>query len=144
MWEQFFNWQSDMDWTWGPFVSLRPPQNQPMPSGVWVRLFLILSITGIVLVGLLMILIWQLPAIASAARQPLPQSELETIRTLRGMYGDPATQALLIGLIFVLPPLFFIFCLPYHEAWNRRAARLQEILSETIPEQENVWPPAPD
>lgn len=142
MWERFFNWQSDMDWTWGPFLSLRPPRNQAIRPWVWVQLFFILSVFGAVFVGLFALLIWQLPIIAATGHRPLPQSILETVSTLRGMYGDPGTEAVLIGLIFILPPLFFLFCLPYHKAWNRRSARLEksEMPAGTAP---GVWPPAP-
>ena len=51
--ENFFNWQSDMDWTWGPFLMLRPPRDIPMRPWVWVRLFSALSLIGCLLIALL-------------------------------------------------------------------------------------------
>jgi hypothetical protein len=40
-------------------------------------------------------------------------------------------------------PLFFLFCLPYHWAWNRRARQLQKegSMTEDVQAQVGVWPP---
>ena len=145
MWERFFNWQSDMDWAWGPLLPLRPPRDAPIRPWVWVRLFLAFTLLGVLLLGLLTLLCAFLPPLAAARHQPLPPFVLETITTLRSMGSDPATAALLLGLLLCLPVLFFAFCLPYHWAWNRRAARLRKA-GNTRQKQEataGVWPPAP-
>ena len=44
----------------------------------------------------------------------------------------------------MLPLLFFLACLPFHLAWNRRAARLRSLpKSEVCDEKADAWPPAP-
>lgn len=125
MWEQFFNWQSDMDWAWGPLLPLRPPRDTPIRPWVWVRLFLAFTLLGVILLGLVTLVCLLLPTLAATRHKPLPPFVLETITTLESMVTDPTTLALLIGLLFSLPVLFFTFCLPYHWAWNQRAARLK-------------------
>ena len=138
-WERFFNAQSDQDWTWGPFVSLRPPCARPMEVWVWLRLFLIFTALGLSLLGLLSLVVVLAPHLVPR-HQPLP----ETLATLHMMAADPGTRLVLIGLLLALPPLFFLFCLPYHWAWNRRAARLAADESSKEPsEAAGVWPPAP-
>ncbi len=148
VWERFFNWQSDMDWAWGPLLPLRPPRDSPIQPWVWVRLFLVFSLLGVLLLGLLAALCVLLPKIAVIQNALLPPSVSETISTLRSMVSDPATVTLLIGLLLALPVLFFAFCLPYHWAWNRRAARLITVENQGLEEteaaiEEGVWPPAP-
>ncbi len=146
MWERFFNWQSDMDWAWGPLLPLRPPRDTLMRPWVWVRLFLAFTALGLLLLALLTFLCVMLPRFASARRYPLPPFVSETLSTLQAMAADPATRLLLLCLLLSLPLLFFIFCLPYHWAWNRRAGRLRE-QGDEVPEEgqarEGVWPPAP-
>jgi hypothetical protein len=147
MWEQFFNWQSDMDWAWGPLLPLRPGRDTPIRPWVWARLFLVFTTLGLLLLALLALACVLLPRLAAARHYAPPAALSETLATLRAMATDPGTQRLLIGLAFCLPPLFFLACLPYHWAWNRRAARLG--LGETrLPAPEKapdgrVWPPAP-
>ena len=144
--EHFFNWQSDMDWVWGPFLPLRPPRATAMRPWVWVRLFLVFSALGLLLLALVISLCVMLPRLAAAGHHPLPPLASETLSTLQAMGADPGTRVLLIGLALSLPLLFFTFCLPYHWAWNRRAARLRE-QGETGPAaaeaRAGVWPPPP-
>jgi len=144
MWERFFNWQSDMDWAWGPCLSLRPLRNQPIQPWVWTRLFLVFSLSGLLLLGLATLLCALLPKMAAAQHQPLPPLVSETISALRSMLSDPATAMFLIGMLFSLPILFFGFCLPYHWAWNQRAARLHREMPTVESIEPGVWPPAPE
>ncbi len=144
MWERFFNWQSDLDWAWGPFLPLRPPPYKPIQPWVWVRLFLVCTVLGLLLLALCVLLCVLLPRFASLQHWSLPLFITETLATLRAMIADPGTRLLLIGVGLSLPPFFFAFCLPYHWAWNRRAARLQnEGVPEMVSAQADVWPPAP-
>ena len=144
-WERFFNAQSDQDWTWGPFVSLRPVRDQPIAVWVWTRLFLIFTTLGLGLLALLSLAVVLVPRLVPR-HQPLPPPLPETLATLHTMAADPGTRLTLLGLLLALPPLFFLFCLPYHWAWNRRAERLKHgaEMGEVDPESAvNVWPPAP-
>jgi hypothetical protein len=145
MWERFFNWQSDMDWAWGPLLPLRPPRDTAIRPWVWVRLFLAFTIFGLLLLALGVFLCVMLPQLAAAQHRPLPPLVSETLSTLQAMGADPGTRALFLGLLLSLPLLFFTFCLPYHWAWNRRAARFQtgEDVTEPVTAREGVWPPAP-
>ena len=88
-----------------------------------------------------------LPRLAALNHSALPPVASETLSTLQAMVADPGTRTLLAGLILSLPLLFFAFCLPYHWAWNRRAARLREqgeaepAGHETPATRAGVWPP---
>lgn len=143
--ERFFNWQSDQNWAWGLFLPLRPPPESPMRPWVWVRLFFVFTTLGLILIALTALAAAGLPRLAASQHQSLPSSLTETLETLRAMGADSATRSLLLALLLALPPLFFAFCLPYHWAWNRRAARLQTREKARPPEaaQAGVWPPAP-
>ncbi len=145
--ERFFNWQSDMDWAWGPLLPLRPPRTTLMRPWVWVRLFLAFTALGLLLLALIAALCVLLPRLAAANHSPLPPVASETLSTLQAMGADPGTRLLLIGIALSLPVLFFAFCLPYHWAWNRRAARLRETGEEAEEAREaeraGVWPPPP-
>lgn len=145
MWERFFNWQSDMDWAWGPLLPLRPPRETTLRPWVWVRLFLAFTVLGLLLVALVVFLCALLTRLAAAEHRSLPPLVSETLSTLQAMGADPGTRVLLLGLALSLPLLFFTFCLPYHWAWNRRAARLREQKArepEPAEARADVWPPA--
>ena len=150
MWERFFNWQSDQDWTWGPFLALRPARDVPMPPWVWVRLFVALSGAGALLIGLGGLLCVFGPRLAARQHWAVPPEMAETLATLSAMGADRTLQALGIALALCLPPLFFGFCWPFHAAWNRRADRLSRLPRPESPHPESskapadVWPPAPD
>lgn len=143
-WERFFNAQSDQDWTWGPFVSLRPARNLPIRPWVWARLFLIFTTLGLSLLALLSLAVVFVPRLAPR-HQPLPPPLPETLATLQAMAAASSTRLVLLGLLMALPPLFFLFCLPYHWAWNRRAARLVRAGRERQETEQSaetgVWPP---
>ncbi len=143
MWEAFFNRQSDADWTWGPFVSLRPPPTAPIRPWVWVRLFVIFTVLGLLLVALLLLPCALLPSWAAARHRALPPPVAEAFATAKAMVADRQTQILLLGLLPALPALFFLFCLPYHWAWNRRVARLRAIIAPapSPPDEPGLWPP---
>ena len=142
--EHFFNWQSDMDWAWGPLLFLRPPRDAPIRPWVWVRLFLAFTLLGVLLLGLLAVLCVFLPKIAVLRHQRLPDTVEWIIEVLRLTVHDPALTDL-ICLALSLPALFFAFCLPYHWAWNRRAARLRKARNPMQKQSDTtgVWPPAP-
>ena len=144
--ERFFNWQSDMDWAWGPLLPLRPPRAALMRPWVWARLFLAFTALGLLGLGLVILLCVLLPRIAAANHSALPPVASETLSTLQSMVADPGTRVLLAGLALSLPLLFFTFCLPYHWAWNRRAARLREQgemepAGDEAAARAGVWPP---
>ena len=152
MWERFFNWQSDMDWTWGPFLPLRPARDTPMPPWVWVRLFLALSGAGMLLIGLGGLMCVFGPRLAVQQHWAVPPGVAETLRTMAAMTADNGVRLAATEIVLCLPLLFFGFCLPFHLAWNRRAARLaqglppaaQDAASEDAPEETlETWPPAP-
>ncbi len=144
MWERFFNWQSDMDWAWGPLLPLRPPRDMAIRPWVWARLFLAFTALGLLLLALLAFLGAMLLRLAAAQHSPLPPLVSETLSTLQAIGADPATRVLLLALALSLPLLFFTFCLPYHWAWNQRAARLWEQKArepEPAEARADVWPP---
>jgi len=146
MWERFFNWQSDMDWAWGPLLPLRPPRETVMRPWVWVRLFLAFTALGLLLLVLIAFLCVLLPRLTAAEHYSMPPLVSETLSTLQAIGADPGTRTLLLGLALSLPLLFFTCCLPYHWAWNRRAARLWgqgERMPEVAPARAEVWPPPP-
>ncbi len=148
IWERFFNWQSDQDWTWGPFLPLRPARDAVMPVWVWVRLFVALSGVGALLAGLLGAACAFGPRFAARQHWAVPPGIAETLATLSAMASDRASQALGTGVVLCLPLLFFGFCWPFHAAWNRRAARLSRRPRPDAPKapeelQGAVWPPAP-
>ena len=148
MWERFFNWQSDMDWAWGPLLRLRPARSEPIRPWVWVRLFVAMTLLGVLLLGLLVAadvfgMRW-----AKSKRVPLPPAVAEAQATVAAMASDRDTQVLLLGLLVGLPPLFFALCLPYHWAWNQRAARVRIVgvgkeagKKGEEPAEADVWPP---
>ena len=142
MWERFFNWQSDQDWTWGPFVSLRPVQSEPLRPWVWLRLFLIFTGLGMTLVGTLAIGFFFLSKAIAKQQPPVSPFVSDTLATVQGMLLDPTTQTVFASLFLSLPLLFALFCLPYHWAWNRRASRVAGQIPPQIHAQ-SVWPPAP-
>lgn len=142
-WGRFFNWQSDMDWTWGPFLPLRPARTEAIQPWVWARLFAALSGVGAALVVLAgIVCVWG-PKMAARQHWRLPPGIAETLGTLAAMGSDPSSLGLLVGTVLCLPLLFFAFCLPFHLAWNKRAGRL----SAAGPMQEeaasDTWPPSP-
>ena len=142
MWERFFNWQSDQDWTWGPFVSLRPVQSEPIRPWVWLRLFLIFTGLGMTLLGTLAIAGFILTKAISKKQLAFSPFVSDTLATVQGMLVDTTAQTVIAVLFLSLPLLFAAFCLPYHWAWNRRASRLAEE-KLTTPNALPVWPPAP-
>ena len=150
MWERFFNWQSDQDWTWGPFLPLRPARDAAMPLWVWVRLFVALSGAGALLVVLGGAACVLGPKVAARQHWVVPPGAVETLRTLSAMTADVDFRIAAIGIVLSLPLLFFGFCLPFHLAWNRRAARLAQgplpAAQEAASKEEaasKTWPPAP-
>ena len=144
MWERFFNWQSDTDWTWGPFLALRPARDVPMQPWVWVRLFIALSLAGALFVVMVGVVCVSGPKIAARQHWILPQPVTETLGTLAAMGSDPSSCLLAAGVTLCLPPLFFAACFPFHVAWNRRAARLSSATPAQRQEPaKEVWPPAP-
>jgi len=150
MWERFFNWQSDMDWTWGPFLALRPARDVPMRPWVWARLFAALSLAGALLVVLVGVVCVLGPKVAVQQHWVVPTGAAETLATLSAMTSDTGFRLAAAGIVLSLPLLFFGFCLPFHLAWNRRALRLvrgphpanEEAASFPTPPES--WPPAPN
>ena len=142
MWERFFNWQSDQDWSWGPFVSLRPVQSEPLRPWVWLRLYLIFTGLGLTLIGTLAIVYFILSKAIFKHQLHVSPFVSDTLATVQGMLIDPTTQTAFVSLFLSLPLLFALFCLPYHWAWNRRASR---VAGQMLPQMNDhcEWPPAP-
>lgn len=143
MWERFFNWQSDQDWTWGPFVSMRPVQSEQIRPWVWLRLFLIFTGLGMTLIGTLVSIYFIVSRAISKHQLPASPVVSDTLATVQGMLLDPTTQIAVASLFLSLPLLFALFCLPYHWAWNRRAGR-QVGQKPSALHDLSVWPPAPN
>ena len=143
MWERFFNWQSDMDWFWGPLVRLRPARSEQIRPWVWVRLFVAMTLLGVLFLGLLVAADVFVMRWARSRHVPLPPTVTEAQATLAAMASDRDTQVLLLGMLVGLPPLFLALCLPYHWAWNRRATRVTKDKEEEeeVEVEPDVWPP---
>ena len=119
-----------------------------MPVWVWARLFLALSVAGLALVGLVALGCVLGPKLAASQHWRVPPGVSETLGTLAAMAADPGLRLTALGLFLCLPLLFFGFCLPFHAAWNRRAARLSaeadfEAGKAEAERAAGVWPPAP-
>ena len=144
--ERFFNWQTDMDWAWGPFLGLRPPRDRPLQPWVWTRLFVAFTLLGLLLLALAALSVVLLPKLAAAQHWAVPPGVVETRATLLTMAAERGFQWTMAGLLLSLPGLFFLACLPFHAAWNRRAARLAALPAAETPtahSEGDVWPPAP-
>lgn len=122
---------------------MRPARDVPIRPWVWARLFLALSLAGLLGLTLLgLMCLWE-PRLAARQHWSLPPGIGETLATLTAMGADPATRALLLGVGLSLPLVFALACLPLHAAWNRRAARLARTPASEVKTLEDVWPPAP-
>jgi hypothetical protein len=148
MWECFFNWQMDMDWAWGPFLALRPARETPIQPWVWTRLFVVFTVLGLLLLALGVVCVVLLPKWAAWEHWALPPGVSETLATLTAMGTDRGFQEVLAGVVLSLPGLFFLACLPFHLAWNRRATQLAQepptgLSIHMLLSSADVWPPAP-
>ena len=117
-----------------------------MPVWVWARLFLALSVGGLMLIGLAALGCVLSPKVAASQHWRVPPGASETLGTLAAMTADPGLRLTALGVFLSLPLLFFGFCLPFHAAWNRRARRLSAAArsqAEDAGREEGVWPPAP-
>ena len=124
-------------------MPLRPARTEAIPPWVWVRLFVALSGAGALLVVLTgLVGVWG-PRLAARQHWHVPPGVTETLGTLTAMGSDPGSLGLLIGTLLCLPLLFFAFCLPFHLAWNRRAARLSAAEPARQEAGLESWPPAP-
>jgi len=139
--ENFFNWQSDMDWAWGPLLFLRPPRTMRMTLAFWLKLFgLTVVVSAPFSVALGFWLIWY---DYNTARHHTPKAAPVAATEAWAIATTPTTM-----LCYVLGWVAFVilWCLPTHWAWNRRADRLNreaglpQALLVALP---GVWPPPP-
>lgn len=139
--ERFFNWQMDMDWSWGPLLSLRPPRHVRMTLLFWLKLFgmciLFAAPLGAALSAVQLYYDYTTTQRHEARIAPIVATETWLNKT------PPGTVLFYwsLAVIFV-----FLHCLPTHWAWNRRADRLNREASLPQPaltSDMGVWPPPP-
>ncbi len=138
--EHFFNWQSDMDWAWGPLLYLRPPRNVRMTLRFWLTLFgLTIVFTapiGAIFGALLVYYDYTTTQRHEKKIQPVVVTENWLNSTL------PKAALFVCGIILAAA-LMMLFLT--HWAWNRRADRLnrETPLPLAAAETPGVWPPPP-
>ena len=139
--ERFFNWQTDMDWSWGPLLPLRPPRNVRLTLLFWLKLFGIIILfaapIGAALVALLVYYDYTTAQHHEVKAAPV-------VATEAWMNGTPPGAALFycsLAMAFVS-----LGCFPIHWAWNRRADRLNREVNlpqSVVSVAPGVWPPPP-
>ncbi len=140
--ERFFNWQTDSDWWWGPFVFLRPPQNVRVTVRLWLKMFgltLLFTVPVGAALGILLVYYDYTTAQHHEAKIP-PVAATETwINTI-----PPVT---VLTFCFSLLAAVLLSLFPTQWAWNRRADRLNREASHPqqliAVEVQGVWPPPP-
>jgi hypothetical protein len=139
--ERFFNWQSDMDWYWGPLLYLRPSRNVRMTLRFWLKLFgltiLFMAPIGAVLGTLLAYYDYTTAQHHEAKSAPIVATE--------NWVSSTSYRDVLFPCYFVLA-IAFLWLFLTHRAWNRRADRLNreprlpQPVAAAVP---GVWPPPP-
>ena len=139
--ENFFNWQSDQDWFWGPLLFLRPPKNVRMTLLFWLKMIGVVALFTVPIEAILGSLLAYYDYAAAKHHDPKIPPVIATESWINR--SSPAA---------VLPvcALLLIFCVAYcvcqHWAWNRRANRLkcEPVLPNPVSvEMPGVWPPPP-
>ena len=117
--ENFFNWQSDQDWFWGPLLFLRPPKNVRMTLRFWLKMLGLTFMLGAVIGFTLSALLAYYDYAAAKHHDP----KIPPVIATEIWLNRSSPQAVLSGCVLLL-----IFCVAYcvcqHWAWNRRADRL--------------------
>lgn len=139
--ERFFNWQMDMDWSWGPLLYLRPPRNVRLTLVFWLKLLgstlLFAVVSGAVLGSLLIYYDY-------AAARHHDTKILPVVVTENWINSVPLGDVLEPCFLILAVALLWLF--PTHWAWNRRADRLNRGLSQPLPtlaDVSGIWPPPP-
>lgn len=138
--ETFFNWQTDMDWSWGPLLFLRPPRTVRMTFAFWLKLF---GMTVVVAAPFSVALaFWLLWYDYDTARHHTQKAA--PIAVTEGWMNATAPTTVLCYVIGAIA-FVILWCVPTQWAWNRRADRLNReailpLVSAAIP---GVWPPPP-
>ncbi len=139
--ENFFNWQSDMDWAWGPLLFLRPPRTMRMTRAFWLKLFgLTVVFSAPFSVALAFWMLWY---DYDTARHHAPKAAPVAATEAWVIATSPT-----IMLCYMLGWIAYVtvLCALLHWAWNRRADRLNH--EATLPKAApvalpGVWPPPP-
>ncbi len=139
--ENFFNWQSDQDWFWGPLLYLRPAKNARMTLRFWLRMIGVVALFTVPIEAILGGLLAYYDYMAAKHHDP----KIPPVIATESWINRSSPQSVLTGCVLLL-----IFCVAYcfcqHWAWNRRADRLNRdpVLPEPVPaETPGVWPPPP-
>ncbi len=143
--ENFFKWQSDQDWFWGPLLYLRPPKNVRMSVPFWLRMIGIVALftapIGAILGSLLAYYDY------TAAKHH--ESKIPPVTVAENWMNTSSPQAVLSDCILLIA-FCILTCVCQHWAWNRRADRLnrEAATSQPVPagvpaETPAVWPPPP-
>lgn len=139
--ERFFNWQSDMDWAWGPFLPLRPPRNVRLTLMFWLKLFGIISLFIVPLAEVLGTIL----AYYNYTSAQRHEVRITPVVVTEHWVNSTAPGILLFPCFWIM--LFsFLSLFASHWAWNRRADRLNRELSPmlaAISIVSGVWPPPP-
>lgn len=127
--ERFFNWQSDIDWTWGPLLRWRSARSKVMEAQFyWRSIYLIM---WIVLVYVLLHVVMTLPSLLVGNFHPMLRAFSKSWNDVPSWFVPSLT-------------LYVLSVLPYVWAWNRRADRLAKLLpEEPAAPIEGIWPPPP-
>ena len=141
--ERFFNWQMDMDWSWGPLLPLRPARNVRMTSLFWAKLFSVCILLS-VLVGAPLGVLLGYYDYTSAQHHAKKIAPVVAAETWAG--GIPPGTVLFCCSAAIA--FAFLYCFPTHWAWNRRTDRLNREASLLQPQlfsviDASVWPPPP-
>ncbi len=139
--ENFFNWQMDMDWAWGPLLYLRPPRTVRMTLTFWLKLFgMTVVLTAPFSVALAFWLLWYDYDTAkhhTAKAAPVAATEA---------WMNAAAPATVLYYALGAAALIILLCILTQWAWNRRVDRLNREASvplavpAALP---GVWPPPP-
>jgi len=137
--ERFFNWQSDKDDSWGPFLYLRPPKTARMTQRLWIMMFSFIFLFTIPLGAILgSLLIYYDYAATQHHDTKIPP----VVVTENWMNGTSPATVLSYGALAIAIALAGCFC--QHWAWNRRADRLNREPSLPLAAvASGVWPPPP-
>ena len=139
--ENFFNWQSDQDWWWGPLLYLRPPKNVRMTLRFWLRMIgigLLVTVPAGAIIGSLLVYYDYTTAKHHETKIP------PVIVTENWVIGS-SPQAVLSSCALLIA-IGILGCICQHWAWNRRADRLSRepiMLQTAAADMSGVWPPPP-
>ena len=137
--ERFFNWQSDMDWAWGPLLYLRPPKNVRMTLRFWLTLFGFALLFTVPVGAVLGTLLAYYDYTAAQHRE----KKITPVVVAENWLNSTTPEASLFACGLLLLAAFLMLFLA-HWAWNRRADRLnREGLVPLPAAMPGVWPPPP-